>query len=296
MADPIDFEKMEKLPAGCRFFDVNELWYFPNRWAVRLLYPLPVSANTITWLALAMGLVAAAFYVSSAETALVWGAVFLYGKLFLDNVDGNLARLRGEESRLGRFLDSFSDFVVSVLVYGAITLRMAQDSSNPGFIWILGLLALISSLLQCSYWVYYYVSYTDWVGSYGKNRTDETVTTEDRQSAESGKMSGAVLFLQKFHNIAYGWQDALIAAVDRISREAADYQDREEHRKRWVADKTFLTRMAPLCVCTNTMALVVLSLLSQLELFLILVVFLGNGYLIVLQAWKVVEFKKFVTN
>ena len=66
----------------------------------------------------------------------MWGAVFLYGKLFLDNVDGNLARLRGEESRLGRFLDSFSDFVVSVLVYGAITFRMAQESSAPGFIWM----------------------------------------------------------------------------------------------------------------------------------------------------------------
>ena len=203
MADPIDFDKMEKLPEGCRFFDVNEWWYFPNRWAVRLLYPLPVSANQLTMVALAMGLIAAIFYVSGAEAGLVWGALFLYGKLFLDNVDGNLARLRGEESRLGRFLDSFSDFVVSVLVYGAITFRMAQDSSSPGFIWVLGLLALMSSLLQCSYWVYYYVSYTDWVGSYAKNRTDETVTAEDRRAVESGEVSGAVLFLQRFHNIAY---------------------------------------------------------------------------------------------
>jgi phosphatidylglycerophosphate synthase len=276
MADPIDFDKMEKLPAGCRFFDVNELWYFPNRWAVRLLYPLPVSANAITWIALAMGLVSAAFYVSSAETALGWGAVFLYGKLFLDNVDGNLARLRGEESRLGRFLDSFSDFVVSVLVYGAITFRMAQDSSNPGFIWILGFVALTSSLLQCSYWVYYYVSYTDWVGSYKKNRTDETVTKEDRRAAESGEISPWILFLQRFHT--------------------ADYQESAEHRERWVADKNFLTRMGPLCVCTNTMALVILSLLNQLELFLVLVVFLGNAYLLVLQGWKIVRFKSFVTN
>ena len=296
MADPIDFDKMEKLPEGCRFFDVNEWWYFPNRWAVRLLYPLPVSANQLTMLALVMGLVAAAFYVSNAETALIWGAVFLYGKLFLDNVDGNLARLRGEESRLGRFLDSFSDFVVSVLVYGAITFRMAQDSSNPGFIWILGLLALMSSLLQCSYWVYYYVSYTDWVGSYEKNRTDETVTKADRVAVESGEMPGAVLFLQRFHAIAYGWQDALIAALDRFSRQAADYQENEEHRKRWVADKSFLTRMGPLCVCTNTMALVVLSLLNQLELFLVLVVFLGNGYLLVLQGWKIIQFKNFETG
>jgi phosphatidylglycerophosphate synthase len=292
MADPIDLDKIEKLPAECRFFDVNTLWYFPNRWAVRLLYPLPISANQVTMLALMMGLIAAAFYVSGAESALVWGAVFLYGKLFLDNVDGNLARLRGEESRLGRFLDSSSDFVVSVGVYGAITFRLAQDSSHPGFIWMLGLMALVSSLLQCSYWVYYYVSYTDWVGSYQKNRTDETVTAEDRKAAESGELSSLIYFLQRFHNIAYGWQDALIAMLDRFSREAADYQDNEEHRKRWVADKSFLTKMGPLCVCTNTMALVVLSLLNQLELFLVLVVFLANGYLLVLQGWKIINFKK----
>lgn len=296
MADPIDFDKMEKLPEGCRFFDVNELWYFPNRWAVRFLYPLPVSANTITWLALMMGLISAAFYVSDTEMALVWGAVFLYGKLFLDNVDGNLARLRGEESRFGRFLDSFSDFVVSVLVYGAITIRLALDSSNPAVIGILGLLALISSLLQCSYWVFYYVSYTDWVGSYEVNRTDETVTEEDRRAAESGELSGAVLFLQRFHNMAYGWQDALIAALDRVSRDVANYQDNEEHRKRWVADKKFLTQMGPLCVCTNTLALVVLSLLNQLELFFILVVFLGNGYLLALQGWKIIRFKDSSAN
>lgn len=293
MADPIDFGKMEKLPEGCRFFDVNELWYFPNRWVARLLYPLPISANFITLLAMGMGLVAAAFYSLGGGTALVLAAIFLYLKLFLDNVDGNLARLRGEESRLGRFLDSFSDFVVTVLVYGAITFRMALDSSNPGFIWFVGLLALVSSLLQCSYWVYYYVSYTDWVGSYEKNRRDETVTEEDRRAAESGE---TFYTLQRFHNIAYGWQDALIASLDRISREAADYEESEEHRKRWFADKAFLTRMGPLCICTNTMALVVFSLLNQLELFLILVVFVGNGYLAALQGWKILRFKRSLTQ
>ena len=296
MADPVDFRKMEKLPESHRFFDVNEWWYFPNRWAVRLLYPLPVSANQLTLVALGMGVVAAAFYVWGTETALVGGAVFLYGKLFLDNVDGNLARLRGEESRLGRFLDSFSDLVVSVLVYGAITLRMAMDTSNPVFIWILGLMALVSSLLQCSYWVYYYVSYTDWVGSYQKNRTDETITAEDRRAVASGETSSWVYFLQRFHNIAYGWQDALIAGLDRFSREVADYRENEEHKKRWVADTTFLSQMGPLCVCTNTMLLIVMSLLDQLELFLLLVILLGNGYLFALQGWKIVRFKKLTTD
>ncbi len=291
MADSIDLDKMEKLPEGCRFFDLNQVWYFPNRMAVRLLYPLPISANTITIFALVMGLAAAAFYFSNVEHALVWGAVFLYGKLFLDNVDGNLARLRGEESRFGRFLDSFSDFTVSLLVYGAITWRLAQGSSDPGYLWTLGLMALVSSWLQCSYWVYYYVSYTGWVESYDQNRPDETVTAKDRKAVESGAVSRAVYVLQRFHTIAYGWQDALMAALDRVSRKAAGYRESREHRQRWVADKTVLAWMGPLCVCTNTMGLVVFSLLDQLELFLVLVVILGNSYLLALQVWKIFRFK-----
>ncbi|MBT6856830.1 MAG: CDP-alcohol phosphatidyltransferase family protein, partial [Nitrospina sp.] len=90
-----DIEKMNKLPVEARFFDVNELWYFMNRWVVRLLYPTSVTPNQITVLSLVFGLASAGFYVSGTPNALVWGAVFLYGKVFLDNVDGNLARVRG---------------------------------------------------------------------------------------------------------------------------------------------------------------------------------------------------------
>ena len=210
-----NFEKMHKLPEPCRFFDVNALWYFPNRWVVRVLYPLPVSANQVTLLALVMGLVSAWFYAFGEEHALVWGAVFLYGKLFLDNVDGPLARLRGEVSRLGRFLDSFSDFTVAVAVYGAITWRLAQGSPDPAFLWKLGLLALLSGLLQCSYWVFYYVNYTSRVGAYENNRADETVTEQDRQAAAVGDRF--VFFLQKFHNAAYGWQDKAVEFFDSLS-------------------------------------------------------------------------------
>lgn len=296
MAVAVNLDKMEKLPDECRFFDVNEWWYFPNRWAVRLLYPLPVSANQLTILALMLGVTAAAFYISNVEHALVWGALFLYGKLFLDNVDGNLARLRGEESRFGRFLDSFSDFTVVVLVYGAIAFRLAQGSPDPDFIWTLALLALVSGLLQCSYWVFYYVSYTRQVGSYAQNHTNESITEEDRQAVASGEVSGAVYFLQSFHNVAYGWQDALIAALDRISRRMAGYRESDAHRERWVADKTFLGWMGPLCVCTNTMALIVFSLLDQLEFFLYLVLVLGNSYLLALQVWRILRFKKLSTH
>ena len=111
-----NLEKMNKLPREAQFFDVNGLWYFFNGWLVRILYPTPITPNQITFLSLVLGLLSAGFYVSGKPDALVWGAVFLYGKVILDNVDGNLARARGTSSRFGRFLDSLADFLVTVLV------------------------------------------------------------------------------------------------------------------------------------------------------------------------------------
>jgi len=283
--DTVDWNKMEKLPSGCGFFDVNELWYFPNRWAVRQLHPLPITANHITWLALVSGLVSAGFYFSGE---LIWGALFLYGKLFLDNVDGNLARLRGEESRLGRFLDSFSDFVVTALVYLAITFYVAQDVADPGRIWVLGTMALLSALLHCSYWVFYYVKYTDLIGSYEKNRADESVSPEDEEAFRSGKESSMVYFLQRFHNLAYGWQDAMVESLDDFSKRFAKAGQDAEALKNWYNDKKFLEWMGPLCICTNTMAFVVFSLIGQLEAFLYIVVIAGNAFWVGLMVWKVV--------
>ena len=116
-----DIERMNKLPPEARFFDVNDLWYFPNRWVIRFLYPSPITPIQITLVSLLAGFVSAGCYTIDSNAGLMWGALFLYLKIFLDNVDGNLARIRGEVSRLGRFLDSLIDFVISFLVYLVLT-------------------------------------------------------------------------------------------------------------------------------------------------------------------------------
>ena len=54
---PFDIEKMNKLPPEARFLDINNFWYFPNRWVVRFLYPLPVTPTQITITSLIAGLV-----------------------------------------------------------------------------------------------------------------------------------------------------------------------------------------------------------------------------------------------
>ena len=77
-----DIERMNKLPPEARFFDTNELWYYPNRWVVKFLYPLPVTPIQITIASLIAGLVSVGCYMVDSKSGLMWGALFLYLKIF----------------------------------------------------------------------------------------------------------------------------------------------------------------------------------------------------------------------
>ena len=281
-----DIEKMNKLPAGERFFDVNEIWYFMNRWVVRLLYPTSVTPNQITFLSLVFGLASAGFYISEIPDALVWGALFLYAKVFLDNVDGNLARVRGTTSRFGRFLDSLADFIVTVLVYIAVTVYLVRTTGMQEY-WVLGLLGLLTCFLQSTFFVFYLVNYTSRVGSYEKNRVDESVTEEDKRQAEEGQTDPWDLRLQTLFVWVYGWQDKAVEKLDAMCRRLARVPDTEEAN--WYSDKKFLAWISPLCLCTNNVMLVFFSLLGQLELFMILLVTFMNVYALGLLSWKVLS-------
>ena len=280
-----DIEKMNKLPQGERFFDVNEIWYFMNRWVVQLLYPTPVTPNQITFISLVFGLASAGFYISEIPNSLVLGAIFLYGKVFFDNVDGNLARVRGTSSRFGRFLDSLTDFIVTVLVYIAATFYLVRTTATPDY-WILGLLAMLSCFMQSTFFVFYLVNYTSRVGSYEKNRVDETITEEDKQMAEEGQTDIWDLRLQTFFVWVYGWQDKAVEQLDAFCRRIARIPDTDEG---WYKDRNFLAWISPLCLCTNNVILVIFSLLGQLELFMILLVSFMNLYALGLLGWKIIS-------
>jgi len=282
----LDIEKMNKLPAGERFFDVNEIWYFMNSWVVRLLYPTSITPNQITFLSLIFGLASAGFYVSGIPDALVWGAIFLYGKVFLDNVDGNLARVRGTTSRFGRFLDSLADFLVTVLVYIAVTMYLVRTTGVQEY-WVLGLLGLLFCFMQSTFFVFYLVNYTSRVGSYEKNRVDESVTEEDKRQAEEGQTDPWDLRLQTLFVWAYGWQDEAVKKLDAMCKRLSHVSNTEEALRSWYSDKKFLAWVSPLCLCTNNVMLVFFSLLGQLELFMILLVSFMNIYSLGLLSWKI---------
>ena len=280
-----DIEKMNKLPREARFFDMNGLWYFYNGSVVRMLYSTPITPNQITVLSFFVGLLSMGFYVSGRSDSLVWGAIFLYGKVLLDNIDGNLARVRGTSSRLGRFLDSLTDFLVTVMIYIGISFYLVRTTGDNGF-WFLGFFGLLACFMQSTFFVFYLVSYTSRVGSYDKNRVDESITEEDLTSAEQNRWN---LRLQKIFTWSYGWQDRLIERLDFVSRKLAGVSEKEETA--WYGDRCFLTAISPLCLCTNNVILAIFSLVGQVELFLILLISVMNFYGISLLIWKIQKWK-----
>ena len=287
-----DIERMHKLPPGARFFDVNDYWCFPNRWVVKFLYPLSITPTQITILSLIAGLVSAYFYMIDSSAGLMWGALFLYLKIFLDNVDGNLARVKGEVSRLGRFLDSLVDFIVSFLVYLVLTLRLVSDT-NDSLCWFLGGLAFLSCLIHCSYFVFYLVQYTSISGTYLCNRADESITEEDSTAYDRRDLSILVYWLQRSHILLYGWQDKAIEWFDRLSKKLGSKSKSQGlSGNSWYGDKVFLTLISPLCLCTNNILLVLFSLADEIELGFWFVVVVGNFYLLLLQILKIIKTRK----
>ena len=65
----------------------------------------------------------------------------------------------------------------------------------------------------------------------------------------------------------------------------------KKSRDEWYSDRNFLSLSSPLCICTNTMALVVFSLADRLEICFLLILFLGNAWLVGLQTWKVLRYR-----
>lgn len=84
---------------------------------VTLLLPLRVPPPAVVLANAAVGLLAA---LAVGLDALVVAALLLQLKTVLDNADGRLARASGRSSLVGRYLDTEADFVVNLVLFGAL--------------------------------------------------------------------------------------------------------------------------------------------------------------------------------
>lgn len=127
-----------------------------------------ITPNTITIISIVVGIVAAwSFYYSTLWATLlgIFGLVFAN---ILDCVDGQLARLTGIKSKIGRILDGIAGDLWFITLYTALALRLYDATGNVLFFGI-AFLSLLSHLVQAAI-TDLYKTFHLWVigGAYGK--------------------------------------------------------------------------------------------------------------------------------
>jgi hypothetical protein len=102
----------------------------------KLLLPTRISPNLVTVVSMLLGLAALAVMQSQFPGHMPVAGACVFASAVADCADGQLARMRGTSSALGRMLDGAADFVVSIAVVGggaAVVLR-AHSSSWREFV------------------------------------------------------------------------------------------------------------------------------------------------------------------
>ncbi len=199
---------MDKVPTSYAFLDFSDYARPAARWLVRQLLPhTRVSPNHLTLGFTVAGLAAAALL--AADRWLVVAALLVLVKSGLDAADGALARGRNRPSRVGRFFDSVMDFVVNLALCGGIAAGAVARGAGLE-VYGLALGALVSGLLQVSIFNHYYIRYRAQVGGDRTSQVSESAATQYPWDNPT-----VLRWLFAAYRAIYGWQDALVAVLDR---------------------------------------------------------------------------------
>ena len=106
---------------------------------LRVLARGPCSPNAVTLVGIGLGALGGILFGLPGQAALLAALLCLLASGVLDCSDGELARLRFAESRLGHWLDVSGDTVVHLCVLGGIAARIAASGRSPGWAALTGL-------------------------------------------------------------------------------------------------------------------------------------------------------------
>lgn len=128
---------------------------FMDRWVsrhfsrqfTRLLIDTPVTPNQITWMHLVVGIGSAVLFYQGTYAMVVAGAVLLMISAWLDATDGEVARLRFQQSRFGMILDIIGDNVVHWAVFLGIGWGVAGMTGDVLFKYC-GVLSTVGAMLS----------------------------------------------------------------------------------------------------------------------------------------------------
>ncbi|TKG96957.1 CDP-alcohol phosphatidyltransferase family protein [Puteibacter caeruleilacunae] len=129
---------------------------------IKSIYRTTITPNQITMIGVLFG-VAGGVILSMGNTDLfVYAALLFVIFNVLDCSDGQLARLKGNGTPLGRILDGIADYIVSASAYIGLGIGVANHSNNPLLMWGMIIAAAASNIIHAVLVDYYRNRYLDY--------------------------------------------------------------------------------------------------------------------------------------
>jgi len=126
---------------------IDLLFYRPLGAALtRWLASTSVTPNQVSVLSAVIGGIGGSFFLSDRLAVNVIGMLGFVLANLLDSVDGQLARMKGMTSRLGRVLDGVAGVAIFGSIYLFLAIRLSREDGWPAL--ALGVLALLSQAFQ----------------------------------------------------------------------------------------------------------------------------------------------------
>jgi phosphatidylglycerophosphate synthase len=294
MQKDFQYEKTLKTNADNSFLNLQQYLFVTSKQITKLLYYTPVTPHFVILLSLIFGVTASYMIIQEDKLLVVLGAILLFYKNVLDKVDGSLARAKGLDSRRGRFYDSIADFIVTLTSFSTISYKLYLKYHHP-VIFVIGFAAMLCSMLQCSYFIFYQVSFIRFTGKITVNRLIETVTEDDIRQQDKW-----TTFLQRVFILIYGWQDMLFAALDNFLYKKLDMATQKIHKtelnKTWYCSKPFLTLASSLSIGTHIFLICLAAVFDMFEYYLFVNLICMNLLLILSVIYHYYSTKKYLNK
>jgi hypothetical protein len=117
---------------------------------------LTLTPNQLSVVATIIGIAGGCLLFKQSLALLGFGLLMLHG--LLDSADGQLARLTGQTTELGKALDSLSGHLTYVAIYIAITAAVFTRSGSS-LVFVLAVLAAVSNFVHAQFYVYFRAAY-----------------------------------------------------------------------------------------------------------------------------------------
>ncbi|MDR0698225.1 MAG: CDP-alcohol phosphatidyltransferase family protein [Tannerella sp.] len=173
---------------------------YPDRWFYRpigfhiakKLRNTGITPNMVTIISIFVGAAAGPLFYCNDRLLILLGIISLIIANILDCVDGQLARLTGVKSEIGRLLDGFAGDIWFTLIYVFLALELKKEYGT-GLFFIPAVIAGLSHLVQANITDYYKTLHLYFV-SKEKGQEFHNIDEVRSQYRKNKSLAGKVLF------------------------------------------------------------------------------------------------------